>query len=83
MKKDKPIKTKDHISSYREDNLVIWRGNFTRRELDEIRLANQYVNEFDHGSSGHLAMTVIAKMTALLDLAGDLAVRKSDCFEIA
>ncbi len=32
------------------------------REQAELKLAKVYVEHFDHGTSGHLAYTVIAKL---------------------
>lgn len=42
------------------------------RELQEIKLAQDYVKNYNHGTSGHLAYTVIAKlMLALGNKPGD------------
>lgn len=40
--------------------------DFNPREQQEILFALKYVEEFNHGTSGHLAYTVIAKLVALL-----------------
>lgn len=39
-----------------------WASMFDDRELAEIILALGYRNDFQHGTSGHLAYNVIAKM---------------------
>ena len=43
-----------------------WIKNFEERELSEIRFARAYARHFDHGTSGHLAMTIIAKLSEKL-----------------
>ena len=35
---------------------------FEQRELEEIQFALEYTNFFNHGTAGHLAYTVIAKL---------------------
>lgn len=38
------------------------------REAQEIELAQQYVRNFNHGTSGHMAYTVIAKLALALGM---------------
>ncbi len=40
---------------------------FTDREQQEIEFARFYANRFDHGTSGHLAYTVIAKQAEMVE----------------
>lgn len=44
-----------------------WRQSFTAREQAEIRFAEVYVELFDHGTDGHNAKIIIAKMASLLN----------------
>lgn len=46
-----------------------WLTRLDPREQDEVILARYYVKNLDHGTSGHLAKTVNAKMADLLDAA--------------
>lgn len=39
-----------------------WMEDFDTRELKEINFAQEYVRNFNHGTSGHMAYTVIAKL---------------------
>jgi hypothetical protein len=44
-----------------------WRSAFTDRELKEIEFAYVYASEFAHGTDGHNAKVIIAKMQAILE----------------
>ena len=44
-----------------------WGADLDDRELTEIRLAVAYTKMFNHGTSGHLAYNVIAKLARKLD----------------
>jgi hypothetical protein len=44
----------------------IFADNFTEREQQEIAFALKYLDEFNHGTSGHMEYTVIAKLAALV-----------------
>jgi hypothetical protein len=46
----------------------LWRYHFfTEREQKEIAFAQIYFRDFNHGTDGHNAKVIIAKMAALLD----------------
>ena len=51
-----------------EGTPVKWRSLFDERQLKEIDLAVIYARDFHHGTTGHNALMIIAKMAALLDL---------------
>lgn len=42
--------------------MYVWASMFDDRELAEIILAIHYRDDFEHGTSGHLAYNVMAKM---------------------
>lgn len=44
-----------------------WRSDFTERELKEIAFCILYQREFGHGTDGHNAKIIIAKLAAILD----------------
>lgn len=44
-----------------------WRSDFTARELKEIDFCRLYQREFAHGTDGHNAKIIIAKLAAILD----------------
>lgn len=44
-----------------------WRSDFTERELKEIDFCRVYQREFAHGTDGHNAKIIIAKLAAILD----------------
>lgn len=51
----------------------------TSREQAEVKLAQVYVEHFDHGTSGHMAYTVIAKLAQQLErLAGEIDRLKNE-----
>lgn len=56
---------------------MTWSTQFDARELQEIAYALTYKDNFDHGTSGHLAKTVIAKLINLLDIADSPAPESS------
>lgn len=42
-------------------------NNFDERQRKEIEFSILYLNEFEHGTDGHNAKVIIAKMAGLLD----------------
>ncbi len=54
----------DAIRSQNFDKEVF--PGFNERELEEIQFSLEYTNFFNHGTAGHLAYTVIAKLATLL-----------------
>lgn len=44
-----------------------WRKNFDERQLKEIDFSVLYEQTFAHGTDGHNAKMIIAKMAKLLD----------------
>jgi hypothetical protein len=44
-----------------------WREQFDARQQKEIAFAEVYARDFAHGTEGHNARLIIAKMAALLD----------------
>lgn len=49
------------------DSNGTWTAYFTPREMSEIRFAQTYAMTFDHGTDGHNAKIIIAKMATLLN----------------
>lgn len=47
--------------------MTSWMSNFTDREIKEIEFAVLYKSRFAHGTDGHNAKIIIAKMAAMLD----------------
>ena len=45
----------------------LWYRVFSEREVKEIQLALQYKEFYNHGTSGHMEYTVIAKFAKLLE----------------
>ena len=43
-----------------------WTQAFTKRELEEIDFARIYAHDFNHGTDGHNAKIIIAKMAEIL-----------------
>jgi hypothetical protein len=43
-----------------------WLNNFDDRQQKEIRFAQFYAKNFNHGTDGHNAKVIIAKMAELL-----------------
>ena len=43
-----------------------WHDGLSEREIQEVRFAMTYYHDFNHGTSGHLAYTVIAKLAEKL-----------------
>lgn len=52
-----------------------WRAAFTDREQKEIAFAELYAAQFSHGTTGHNALLLIAKLAEHLDIAA--GVRQS------
>jgi hypothetical protein len=46
----------------------LWYRVFNEREVKEIMFALHYAELFNHGTSGHMEYTVIAKLAKLLEL---------------
>ena len=44
-----------------------WLNQFDERQRKEIEFSILYLNQFEHGTDGHKAKVIIAKMAALLD----------------
>jgi len=44
-----------------------WLNNFDERQRKEIEFSILYLNQFEHGTDGHNAKLIIAKMASLLD----------------
>ena len=44
-----------------------WLNQFDERQRKEIEFSILYLNQFEHGTDGHNAKVIIAKMAALLD----------------
>lgn len=44
-----------------------WMNNFDERQQKEIEFSILYLNEFEHGTDGHNAKVIIAKMAGLLN----------------
>ena len=44
-----------------------WETHFNERELKEIEFARKYAADFNHGTDGHIRLTVMARMAELLD----------------
>lgn len=44
-----------------------WLKNFDERQQKEIEFSILYLNQFEHGTDGHNAKVIIAKMAAMLN----------------
>ena len=44
-----------------------WLNNFDERQQKEIEFCTWYAEKFGHGTDGHNAKLIIAKMAAMLD----------------
>ena len=49
-------------------NSMKWESAFSEREQKEIKFARLYAKDFAHGTTGHNALIVIAKMAEALDI---------------
>lgn len=47
---------------------IDWRSFLDERQLKEIEFDIIYVNQFEHGTDGHNARQIIARMAELLDV---------------
>jgi len=45
----------------------MWIENFDERQKKEIEFAKLYADKFDHGTDGHNAKLIMAKMAKMLD----------------
>jgi len=59
--------TWDNIKSTLKDGHINWREFFDDRQLKEIEFSMVYLNQFGHGTDGHNAKLIIARMSTLLD----------------
>lgn len=50
-----------------DESSTNWRAQFSEREQKEIRFAELYAAEYSHGTTGHNALLLIAKLAGLLD----------------
>ena len=48
-----------------------WERKFSERERKEIDFCCKYAETYNHGTDGHLARTIVARMAALLDMMED------------
>lgn len=48
-------------------NNKTWLNNFDERQQKEIAFSKEYASSFAHGTDGHNAKMIIAKMAELLD----------------
>ncbi len=63
----------------------MWNAHFDERQNKEIAFSRFYAEDFNHGTDGHNAKIIIAKMARLLDqyellvvgLGGDLILPES------
>ncbi len=44
-----------------------WLNNFDERQQKEIEFSILYLNQFEHGTDGHNAKVIIAKMAGMLN----------------
>jgi len=44
-----------------------WLNNFDERQRKEIEFSILYLNQFEHGTDGHNAKVIIAKMASILN----------------
>jgi len=44
-----------------------WLNNFDERQRKEIEFSIVYLNQFEHGTDGHNAKVIIAKMASILN----------------
>jgi hypothetical protein len=49
------------------DGTINWKAFFDERQLKEIYFDRLYATDFAHGTDGHNARLIIARMAALLD----------------
>jgi len=45
----------------------LWAVNFDERQLKEIEFSEMYAENFQHGTDGHNAKLIIARMAKVLD----------------
>ena len=55
-----------------------WKSNFNDRELKEIEFCVLYAQQFNHGTVGHNAKTIIATMVSILDNAESIINRTGE-----
>lgn len=57
-----------------DQSKVGWRYAFDDRSMTEIKFAQEYLDKFNHGTTGHNALVIIAKLAKLLDANGAQAL---------
>lgn len=55
------------LKSVKKPSLISWHKHFSERQLKEIDFCRIYARNFSHGTDGHNAKLIIAKMAELLD----------------
>lgn len=50
-----------------QNDINNWRNRFDERQLKEIDFSILYAEQFHHGTDGHNAKLIIARMASLLD----------------
>lgn len=55
-----------------------WRKEFTEREVKEMDFSELYAKDFHHGTEGHNAKLIIAKLVALIDLEAGVTKKGTD-----
>lgn len=60
--------TWEEIKATIQDGHINWHSFFDERQLKEIKFDGIYAEQFSHGTDGHNARLIIAKMAELLDL---------------
>lgn len=56
-----------HLARLSVDPVAHWTKEFDERQLQEIAFCRLYSADFAHGTDGHNAKLIIAKLAALLD----------------
>jgi hypothetical protein len=54
-------------TNFREAFTPIWTKVFTKRQIKEINFSMVYADDFSHGTDGHNAKIIIAKMAIMLN----------------
>lgn len=64
----------EFLNAHSEPKKVDWRYAFDDRSMTEIKFAQEYLDKFNHGTTGHNALVIIAKLAKLLDANGAQAL---------
>lgn len=59
--------TLEELQATIRDNHIHWQDLFDERQKKEIELDRIYADQFSHGTDGHNARLIIARMAATLD----------------